>query len=247
MGRKGALRHLKRHASPAFWPIHRKEYTWTVRPLPGPHPIRFSIPLGIVIRDLLKYALTMKEAKRIISQGLVKIDNVVRRDHRFPVGFMDVLSLIPLNKNYRVIPHQSKIISLIEIPENETSYKLCRIENKTLVSGNNIQLTLHDGRAVKLKSENNSLSSLSRFDAVKISIPDGKIVDYVKLNSNPLVIVIGGKNIGLTGRLIEIRSVRKRDLNIASIQKVDGTVFQTILKYVFPIGIEKPLLTIPTL
>ena len=247
MSKKGSSRHLKRHASPAFWPIHRKEYTWTVKPSPGPHPARYSIPLGIVIRDLFRYALTMKEAKRILSQGLVKIDNIVRRDHRFPVGFMDVLSLVSLNKHYRVIPHQNRIISLIEIPENEASYKLCRIENKTLVNNGNIQLNLHDGRAIELRSENTSLSNLSRFDTVKISVPEGKLMDYVKLNSNPLVIVIGGKNIGLTGRLIELKTVRKRDLNIASIQKLDGTVFQTILKYVFPIGNEKPLLTLPTL
>jgi len=247
MSKKGSSRHLKRHASPAFWPIHRKEYTWTVKPSPGPHPARYSIPLGIVIRDLFRYALTMKEAKKILSQGLVKIDNIVRRDHRFPVGFMDVLSLVSLNKHYRVIPHQNRIISLIEIPENEASYKLCRIENKTLVDNGNIQLNLHDGRTIELRSENASLFNLSKFDTVKISVPEGKLMDYVKLNSNPLVIVIGGKNIGLTGRLIELKTVRKRDLNIVSIQKLDGTVFQTILKYVFPIGNEKPLLTLPTL
>jgi small subunit ribosomal protein S4e len=247
MSKKGSSRHLKRHASPAFWPIHRKEYTWTVKPSPGPHPARYSIPLGIVIRDLFRYALTMKEAKKILSQGLVKIDNIVRRDHRFPVGFMDVLSLVSLNKHYRVIPHQNRIISLIEIPENEASYKLCRIENKTLVDNGNIQLNLHDGRTIELRSENASLFNLSKFDTVKISVPEGKLMDYVKLNSNPLVIVIGGKNIGLTGRLIELKTVRKRDLNIVLIQKLDGTVFQTILKYVFPIGNEKPLLTLPTL
>lgn len=247
MGKKGPSKHLKRHASPAFWPIHRKEYTWTVKPLPGPHPVQFSIPLGIVLRDLLRYALTMKEVKRILSQGLVKVDNIVRRDHRFPIGFMDILNLVPLNKYYRVIPHPRKFVDLIEIPENETLYKLCRIENKVLVSGGNIQLTLHDGRTVRLKPENNYLLNLSRFDTVKISVPEGELIDYVKLDNTPLVIVIGGKNIGLTGKLIGLKTARKKDLNIASIQKSDGTVFQTILKYVFPIGHEKPLLTLPIL
>ncbi|MCR6691299.1 MAG: 30S ribosomal protein S4e, partial [archaeon YNP-LCB-003-016] len=42
MGRRGPPKHLKRFASPAFWPIPKKAYTFTVRPLPGPHPIEDS-------------------------------------------------------------------------------------------------------------------------------------------------------------------------------------------------------------
>jgi len=55
-------RHLKRLTIPKTWKISKKESKWAVKPSPGKHPISKAIPLGIVIRDMLHYADTMKEA-----------------------------------------------------------------------------------------------------------------------------------------------------------------------------------------
>jgi len=69
LGRKGESGHLKRKPAPKMWPIHRKEAVWTVRPKPGPHSISRSLPLALIVRDILGFAKTVKEAKNIISQG----------------------------------------------------------------------------------------------------------------------------------------------------------------------------------
>jgi len=76
-------RHLKALAAPAFWPILRKEYKWTVKPSPGPHPIERSIPLLIIVRDILKYAKTGREARRLIAEGHFKVDGRVRRNYKY--------------------------------------------------------------------------------------------------------------------------------------------------------------------
>src|SRR6266571_2936580 len=93
MARKGGSRQLKREPAPGFWPIKRKERTWAPNTRPGPHSREKSLALVIIIREILGYARTAKEATRIINTGKVKIDGVVRKDHRFPVGLMDVLNI----------------------------------------------------------------------------------------------------------------------------------------------------------
>src|SRR6266705_1754094 len=109
MARKGGSRQLKRKPAPGFWPIKRKERTWAPNTRPGPHSREKSIPLVIVIREILGYARTAKEATRIISTGNVKIDGVVRRDHRFPVGLMDVLQVEGAGQIFSILPKHNMI------------------------------------------------------------------------------------------------------------------------------------------
>jgi ribosomal protein S4E len=74
LGKKGGSTGLKRKPAPRFWPIHRKEFTWVVKPSPGPHSLQNCLPLAIVLRDILGFAQTRKEAKSIVSQGKVYVD-----------------------------------------------------------------------------------------------------------------------------------------------------------------------------
>src|SRR5437867_11299151 len=93
MGRKAGSRQLKREPSPGFWPIHRKEETWAPMTRPGSHPRERSLPLVVLIRDALRYARTAKEAIGIVHDSKVKVDGIVRKDHRFPAGLMDVVQI----------------------------------------------------------------------------------------------------------------------------------------------------------
>lgn len=51
---------------------------------------RESLPLVIILRNRLKYALTKREVIQICAQKLVKVDGKVRTDTKFPAGFMGV-------------------------------------------------------------------------------------------------------------------------------------------------------------
>ncbi len=61
------------------------------RPSPGPHKLRECLPLVVLLRNRLKYALTGDEVKRIVKQRLIKVDGKVRTDPTFPAGFMGEL------------------------------------------------------------------------------------------------------------------------------------------------------------
>ena len=63
------------------------------KPSPGPHKSRESIPMAILLRNRLKYALTYDEVKKICMQRLVKVDGKVRTDKTFPCGFQGKLAV----------------------------------------------------------------------------------------------------------------------------------------------------------
>lgn len=58
------------------------------RPSPGPHKLRESLPLIIMLRNRLKYAITRNEVEKIVKQRTIKVDGKVRTDMTFPAGFM---------------------------------------------------------------------------------------------------------------------------------------------------------------
>ena len=63
------------------------------KPSPGPHKTRECLPLILLLRNRLKYALTGKEVTSILMQRLVEVDGKVRTDKTYPVGFMDVIDI----------------------------------------------------------------------------------------------------------------------------------------------------------
>lgn len=249
MGRRGPPKHLKRFASPAFWPIPKKAYTFTVRPVPGPHPMDESIPLLIIVRDILKYAETAEEAKKIIKRGEILVDGKVRREEKFPVGIMDVISIPATEENYRVLPDPIKGLILHPINKEEATFKLCRIENKTTVKGGNIQLNLHDGRNILIRVVNPSKPEedvYDTLDTLKISIPNQEIQAHIKFKEDNQAIIIKGKNKGLYGKIKGIEGYIQREYKTVLLEDYNGNLIRASMEYVFVIGEDKPLISIPT-
>jgi small subunit ribosomal protein S4e len=250
MAKIGGSRHLKRLATPWFWPIFRKEYKWTIKPSPGPHPIDRSIPLLIIVRDVLGYAKTAREAKHIIYSGKVLVDGVVRRDYKFPVGLMDVVAIPEVDLYVRFIPYPSRHLWFIKIPKDEASLKIVRIENKVTVKGGHIQLNLLDGRNILIHVKDPAhpveAANFSTLDSLLIEIPSQQIIQHIKLNIGKLAMVIDGKNVGRIGKIvnIDVRPGLKRRKSIVMLEDMQGHKFQTILDYIMVVGEEKPLITL---
>jgi small subunit ribosomal protein S4e len=242
MGGKGGARHLKRLTAPRSWPIHVKEKKWTVKPKPGPHSASRSIPLTIVLRDLLGYAKNAREARIILSQGKVKVDGAVRRDGKYPVGLMDILEIQDVNAKYRAIPLK-KGLSLIQINEEESQLKPCRIEGKTVVKGGHIQLNLHDGRNILVKVSDPKAPREDAYkprDTLILSLPDQKILKHVKFQENAYALIISGRNAGKHGRITGFTPGTATRRAVVSIQDQNGETIQTVADYVFILGDEKP-------
>ncbi len=248
MGKKGKTGRLKRKPAPRFWPIHRKEFSWVVKPSSGPHSLENCLPLSLVLRDILGVAKTRKEAKMIISQGKVYVDGKVRRKDDFPVGLMDVISIPDLNKFFRIMPFH-KGLFLNPVIKKETSFKLCRVEDKTTVKNGCVQIALHDGSNLLIKVADPSYREIvyETFDTLKLSLPEKQVMDHLKTKEGNLAVITGGKNIGKQGRIVEIEKAeaKKRRNALVVIEDEKGNRYQTILNFVFSIGATQSLISSP--
>lgn len=248
MGRMGGRKHLKRLAAPAFWPILRKEYRWAVKPSPGPHPTDSSLPLLIVLRDVLKCVKSSREARRVIGEGKVRVDGVVRRDYKFPIGLMDVLEVEGLGGAFRFLPAPVKHFTLHPIPESEKELKIVRIINKTTVKGGHIQLNLHDGRNVLVRvSDPKSPEEdvYKTYDSLLIRVPSQEILEHLPLKEGSLAIISSGRNVGRIGKIKSIHRIFKTRDAIVTLEDREGEEFQTALKYVYVIGGRESRISLP--
>ncbi len=249
MGRKGERKHLKRKPAPKIWPIHRKEAAWTLRPKPGPHSLSRCVPLALIVRDMLQFAKTRKEAKTIISQGKIRVNAKVQREERFPVGLMDIISISDSEKVYRVLPSRKGLL-LHPNESKEEEFKLCRVEDKTVVKDGHVQLNFHDGTSALIrvndpgKPEEDVYQTL---DTLKLSIPDWEPLGHMKLTVGAPAIIIGGKNRGRYGKItaIEEKPGEKRRELLVTIEGKNGSHFQTILDFIFVLGETEPSISLP--
>ncbi len=246
MGKKGKTARLKRNPAPKFWPIHRKEFIWVVKPSSGPHTLANSLSLTLVLRDILHLAKTKKEVGMILAQGKVTIDGKVRKRADFPVGLMDVIAMPEVNEYFRVMPSPKGLI-LNRIDKNESDFKLVRVENINTVK-EGMQIALHDGSNILVKvadPKNPANVSYETFDVLKISLPEKDVIGKITSRIGNLAIITGGKNIGRKGKIIEIEKTKakKRRNALVVVEDEKGARYQTILGFIFSIGEAQPLIT----
>jgi len=231
-------KHMKRLNAPRSLKLHRKENIWTIKTSPGPHPIEESIPLGLIVRDYLNFADTLDETKRIISNGEFEVDGVIRKNHKFPCGLMDVISIPKMKKDYRILYNIRGKLTLVPTSTNEASWKLCRIENKTIIKGKKVQLNLHDGENLIVKKDEYKTG-----DVLKINFKDKKIDELYKFEKGTISIIIGGSHIGEIANIEDIQTISSPKPNLT---KMKGkTNFSTLQDFVFPIGKNKPIIELP--
>jgi small subunit ribosomal protein S4e len=245
LGKKGKTARLKRKPAPRFWPIHRKELPWIVKPSSGSHSLESCLPLTLVLRDILGVAQTRKEAKMILSEGKVLVDGTIRRKDDFPVGLMDVISMPQADKYYRVMPSHKGLV-LNPISKEEANFKLIRVEDKTTVK-NGVQIAFHDGSnmLVKVADIKKPIEvAYETFDILKVTYPDKQVVSTLKTKEGNLAIITGGKNIGKQGKIVEIEKTeaKKRRQALVVIEDANGVRYQPILDFIFSIGENEPLI-----
>ncbi len=249
MGKKGASSGLKRKPAPRFWPIHRKDATWVVKPAAGPHSTEDCIPLAIALRDILGLAKTRKEAKTVVAHERVHVDGRIRRKDNFPLGLMDVVSMADIKKQFRVLPSYRGLI-LQPIDQEEAKFKLCRIEDKKIVDKGHVQLNLHDSSNILVKvadPKNPQKDVYETLDTLKVSLPDMQILDRIEMKEKAFAVITGGKNVGKYGKVVEIEKAegKKRRNTLVTIEDEKGKRYQTILTFTFAVGKEQPLIALP--
>lgn len=190
---------LKRQMAPLFWGITRKDKRFVVTVKPGGHKKDSSIPTAVFVRDTLKLATTLREAKSVVYGGKVKVDGIVRKSIHHGLGLMDVIELQGVPEVYRLVPKDLTVLKPITINESEKTKKLLKVTNKVTIKGKKTQVGFHDGRSLITDTK------VSVGDTCLVQVPEMKILDVIKLEKGAQVIVTTGINAGRMGSISEIK------------------------------------------
>jgi small subunit ribosomal protein S4e len=215
--------HIKRTSMPKTWPIARKSTTKKYVAVPT-HAKTKSITLLYLLRDMLKISETRRELKKIILNGDVKVNDIVRKKDTYPIQVFDTISLEKVNKYYR-LQIINKKFTLTEIRSKEVLEKIVKIIGKKSLTNKKIQINFEDGTNLLTKE------SFNVGDSAIISQKNKKIVKILPLKTGSNIEIISGKHAGKKGKLLSFEKLA-RD-RIYEIKLNDGLIvnlpYKTIL------------------
>jgi len=210
------------------------------RPSPGPHKLRECLPLVILLRNRLKYALTGREVTKILMQRVIKVDGKVRTDHTYPAGFMDVVSIEKTKEQFRLMYTPKGKFTLHKIPPTETDFKLLKVKKLALGVKGVPYISTHDGRTIRYPHPD-----VKENDSVKFNLKTNKIDEVVKFGVGNLVMIVGGRNLGRIGILKNIEK-HEGTHNIIHVEDMAKKTFATRLANAFVLGSgNKSLVSLP--
>ena len=237
---RGPKKHLKRLNAPKHWMLSKMDGIWAPRPSQGPHSLRECLPLILILRNRLKYALTGKESKMICMEKLVHVDGKVRTDPNFPAGFMDVVELPKAGDQFRLIYDTKGRFVLHRISDEEKTYKLCRVRTQELTNKKVPYIVTHDGRTIRYPDPLIKVN-----DTVKVDIATGKILSFIKFEAGKMAMITKGRNAGRVGTIMHVEK-HPGAFDIVIVRDANGHTFSTRLENVFVIGSgETPEVTLP--
>ncbi|MBI4399837.1 30S ribosomal protein S4e [Candidatus Micrarchaeota archaeon] len=228
MAKKGGVKHLTRISTKGTV-IKKKLHKWLAKPIPGTHKVSKAITLLSLLRDILNVAASKKEAKRILKNREVLIDNRIITEENFPIGLMDVIHIPKIKKSYRILIDSHGRLVANEITAEEAKFKICRIENKRRGKKGKLEIGLHDGRNLPA----NKAHTVG--DSVKLTLGKNEINKNIKLEPGTKCLIIDGKHVGEIAVLNEI-ILGTATRNAEAKLKKEGAEIITVKKYLFPIG-----------
>eukprot|EP00736_Rhodelphis_marinus_P012701 Rmarinus@m.4809 len=227
---RGPSKHMRRLAAPKHWMLDKLSGVWAPKPSPGPHKQRECLPLLVMLRNRLKYALNRTEVKHILMSRSVKVDGKVRTDVTYPAGFMDVITIDKSREHFRLLWTVKGKYAVHRITPEEAKYKLCRVRHVRVGARGVPFLVTHDGRTIRYPDPDVKVN-----DTIKVNIETGKIEDFVGFDHGNVCMATAGHNIGRVGVIIS-REKHPGSFEIVHVKDAAGHTFNTRAENLFVIG-----------
>ena len=219
-------KHQKRLSVPDSWPVERKTAKYTVKASAGPHG-EDGVPLVILLRDVLGYVDSTREAKYATNEGNILVNGEPVSDVRRPIGMFDILAFEEREEYYRVFPDEGGRLALTPINAEDADGKLGKIVDKRQVSGGATQLQLHDGRNLRVEDG----GDYSGNDSIVIGFEDGGILAHFVYEEGALVTAVRGQHAGEIGTIETIEVIPSSASNTVTVDTGDGS-FETVEEYI---------------
>ena len=229
MSRKGENKKTKTISMPKAVNTSRKETSWTVNTKAGPHTKETSVALGIVIRNYAAIVSTMKEAKKILNNGEVKVNGIVRKEHQFPIGLFDVISMVKQKLFYRMV-FDTKGRLVLKAIDVDAKEKLSKVTGKVMTS-KGIQITTDDARTYFGIKANVG-------DSLKVTLPEGKVVEVLEFKEGAAAYITKGAHSSEVAKISEIvQGTEKKEKLVKLVGGKDS--FETIAQNIHVVGKDK--------
>lgn len=237
---RGIKKHLKRLNAPSHWMLDKLGGIFAPKPSPGPHKTRECLPLILILRNRLKYALTGAEVNAILMQRLVRVDGKVRTDKTYPAGYMDVVDIPKTDEHFRLLLDAKGRFVVHRISKEESGYKLGKVKRAEFGKKGIPYIVTHDGRTIRYPDPDIKVN-----DTVVVDLETNKVTDFVKFEVGNLVMATGGHNAGRVG-VITHKEKHAGSHDVIHVRDATGAEFSTRVDNVFVIGKgNKPLVSLP--
>jgi len=251
---RGPKKHLKRLNAPAHWMLDKLGGIWAPRPSAGPHKLRECLPLVLVLRNRLKYALTRRETVIAVMRRLVQVDHKIRTDINYPAGFSDVITLEKTDEHFRLLYDTKGRFVLHRISPKEASFKLLRVTKVGVGSKASIGknpfvngrassipfVTNHDGRTIRYPDP-----EIKANDVVKFDFGTGRVTEHIKFDVGNVAMITKGANVGRIA-IITHKEKHPGSHEIVHLKDRRGNEFATRVENVFVLGHgDTPIIAVP--
>jgi small subunit ribosomal protein S4e len=203
--------HLKRKTIGKFWPVPKTGTKYLAVPS---HSKENSIPLIVVMRDLLGFVKIKKELKKLIHEKKIMVNGKIVKEINYPLGLFDCISIPSISKHYRIILN-GKRFYVQEAKESELSKRIYKIIGKKILPKNKVQINLSNGK---------NLLSNEKVKTGEFIVLDNKnkILKVIEIKKDSEVIAFKGKHIGIGGKIKEI--IQEGENKIALIKTKEGEI-----------------------
>jgi len=229
----GNNQHLKRTSMPSSWPVRKKNISFVVKPNPGSHKSKYVTPIVILLRDVLNYTSTSKEAKYVVNNQEVLINGKKVTDIKAPVGLFDVVEISSIKEKFVILFNEFGRLKLVPTKDDLIYLK---VSGKKTTPGKKFQLNFMNG--FNLIVDEKSFNGVKVNDTVVYDFAKKKVSSVLNLKEGNVVYVFDGKFKGTFG---EVKTFVKyngiaRDLVHF---EVEGQVHATAKDFCYVIGSKK--------
>mmetsp|Transcript_6150 Transcript_6150/g.11436 ORF Transcript_6150/g.11436 Transcript_6150/m.11436 type:complete len:269 (-) Transcript_6150:232-1038(-) len=238
---RGPKLHMKRLAAPPHWMMDKLGGVFAPKPRSGPHKVNACLPLILILRNRLKYALNYRESQMILKQRFVKVDGKTRTDPKYPAGFMDVITIKESGDKFRLLYDAKGRFVLHKIKDDEVNMKICKVKKVSVAASRTPYITTHDGRTIRYPDPN-----LKKGDSAVIDLETGKVKEWHRFKPGCLVMITGGANMGRVGEVVA-RERHPGSFDVVHVKDATESKFATRADNAFVIGssIYHPLVSLP--
>lgn len=215
---------------PNSWPVKKKNITFIGKPNCGSHKLDYVVSVLVVLRDVLNYASTAKEAKQIIHTEEVLVNGKRINDVKFAVGIFDVLEIKKTSEKFTVLFNEFGRISLVPTKDNLIYLK---ITNKSTLPKGKIQLNFMNGFNIIVDTKVSN--GLNIGDTVVYDFVKKAIKSTLNLKQGNFVYIFDGKFKGEFAKVEGFVTYNGLAKDLVKIE-ISGNVHSTAKEYCYVIG-----------